>query len=230
MIKFIQLLTVFSLLFLFGCPKNGGLSSGMEGDPNMDADKVRKTNNNLKKGRFSDAVNGLTDPPCVNCAKRRKADSSAVKKYSRSSQVKKMLQALRTNLRKNCPGAGNVRCSGKRKAGSLRKCYKNVKVALYAGGFTRRYLPGAFAYQAHSKGTLKGIGFKNIIGSKYRTAQSAPPGAILVYKKTNARNGVPGHIEVKTDRGTYISDFEAGTPISSRISTRKLVGIYIKPM
>lgn len=98
-------------------------------------------------------------------------------------------------------------------------CYQAVKRALVDSGMTKHYLPGGHAYEAHTKGYLKGAGFTNYIG-RYN-AFNAPPGCVLVYK-----GGSSGHIETRTRRG-YCSDFCSRSPISTRLP-RRLVGVYCK--
>lgn len=125
--------------------------------------------------------------------------------------------------KKNSSEAAIAACEARPhyRAGGM--CYRAVKHIMLAAGVTGNYPNGAYAIQAHTRGTLSNLGFTNKIGQM--TPQSAPDGAILVY------SGGPqgkGHIEVasRTSSGKrlYCSDYCADRPPGNR----RLVGIYIK--
>lgn len=81
-------------------------------------------------------------------------------------------------------------------------------------------------------GALSKYCFSNAI-KQYPTPESAPPGAVLVYKGINTRgdkNARYGHVEVKTAAG-YVSDYYSANPRTGRGSkgrNRQLIGVMIK--
>lgn len=162
-----------------------------------------------------------------------------LKKYSNSSQTKRMIATMQTNFVKNCSDKG---CTGKKSNSSTGMCWRYVKYGLMAGGYADGYLKESklsYPYTPTASAKFAGkdffdkksVGFTNVfnlkVAGKKLTAKNAPKGAILVYE-----GGPHGHIEVKTGENEHISDFRSKWPINSysaynRIS-RKLIGIYVK--
>lgn len=107
-------------------------------------------------------------------------------------------------------------------------CYRAVKHILARAGLVESWWAESPARKAHENGTLKAKGFKDIKSEGYDTA-NAPIGAILVYAGGPAGSG---HIEVRTSRYEYCSDYCAARPLdqitkSSR-KPRRLIGVYVK--
>ena len=113
-------------------------------------------------------------------------------------------------------------------------CFRYVKYALIAGGFSEDKIGGGSAQNAGSH--LKGLGFKNLLEStdeKKRIASpfDAPKGAILVYSGDQH-----GHIEIKVGepgQGGVVSDYysSAVRTGSNRNSysgkNRTLIGVHV---
>lgn len=134
--------------------------------------------------------------------------------YKRATQCRPTSKTVRrrTGVSKLC---------GNRSKGA---CYAGVKDAI-ADVYGGPRLEGIHAVSAHTNGTLKKKGFRNVT-SQYKTAGNAPPGAVLVYS-----GGASGHIEtvvIRDGKRLYCSDFCSSSPINTRAS-RKLVGIYYPP-
>ncbi len=108
-------------------------------------------------------------------------------------------------------------------------CYRAVKDALVAAGMVKHRWAESPARKAHESGTLKKLGYIDVKVPPYGyTSANAPIGAILVY------NGGPkgaGHIEIRTSRYEYCSDYCAATPLDLKTkyapAPRKLIGIYV---
>lgn len=160
----------------------------------------------------------------------REVSGSDFDNYSNSPQVRKMIETLRRNTRMKC-GQSLSSCSPRSSSKvnkSLAKCWRYVKLGLIGGDLSNDYIGSEFA--VHAGKHLKRRGFVNLLDDpKYSrmTPNSAPPGAVIVYRK--AGSYTPGHIEVKSDDGTFISDFESNSPISDYNPRRHVVGIYINP-
>lgn len=110
------------------------------------------------------------------------------------------------------------------------KCAIYVRRGLAHAGLTPNIPMGhAKEYVAN----LKKYCFQNMIG-KYPTPESAPAGAVLVYKGINTRadkNAKYGHVEVRTPIG-YVSDYFSDNPRTGKGSVgrnRQLIGVMIKP-
>lgn len=158
--------------------------------------------------------------------------------YSNSPQVHKMIEGLKKGLSLTC-GQPNLRrssdpynnCSARRPNkvnAPLYKCWRYVKLGLMEADLADNYIASEFAVHAGSH--LEREGFTNLLDNpEYTdmTPATAPPGAVLVYSKQGSYT--PGHIEVKTHNGTYISDFESDSPITDYNPRRRLIGIYINP-
>ncbi len=157
--------------------------------------------------------------------------------YSNSPQVQKMIATLKKNTQLNCgqslgschrPTAESKPRDSSEVGQSISMCWRYVKLGLMGGDLSKNYIGGEFA--VHAGRSLKQKGFVNLLDSpEYRnmTPHTAPPGAVLVYRKEGSYT--PGHIEVKTDTGTFISDFESKSPITDYNPRRHLIGIYINP-
>ncbi len=110
-------------------------------------------------------------------------------------------------------------------------CYRAVKEALMAAGIVKGYPAGASAKNAHYHGILKRAGMKNIMPSlkgKYgrnlvTLAEQAPAGAVLVYDGGHHGHG---HIEIKTAKAEYCSDFCKRYPVNKTV-TRRLIAVYV---
>lgn len=112
------------------------------------------------------------------------------------------------------------------------KCYAGVKDALMEAGITKTRLPGEAAKNAHYGGTLRRAGMRDImpqLRNKYgkkklqTIAMNAPAGAVLVYD--GGSHGY-GHIEIKTGKSRYCSDYCKDRPANTYL-TRRLIGVYI---
>jgi hypothetical protein len=115
------------------------------------------------------------------------------------------------------------------KATSQGYCYRGVKISLRQSGLAKNYISGASAKDAGP--ALIAEGFKKLTTID---PEAAPPGAVIVYSNTSAgiRDGGKkhGHIEIKTDRDTYFSDYKTGLPITSSANGAwyEVSGIYFK--
>lgn len=169
--------------------------------------------------------------------------------YSNSPEVRKLLSELHKGAT-TCNPTQNMRDSGKftacRAGGSkgvdvsIGACLRYVKKALDTSGIVPYT---GEQYASNSGEMLEAKGFINLLSSDEYSGmksndQRIPAGAILVYESTNSRKGTPGHIEVKTDDGKYISDFIGNNPRDIRYirntstkkeTHRKLIGVYINP-
>lgn len=112
------------------------------------------------------------------------------------------------------------------------KCTAYVREGLQRAGVLP---PGRFGVAASSYAqVLKGFCFQNRI-SQYPTPESAPAGAILVYRGIDLRgdkNAKYGHIEAKTSEGGYVSDYYSQTARTGGGASgrnRQLIGVMIKP-
>ncbi len=160
----------------------------------------------------------------------REVSGTEFDNYSNSPQVRRMIQELKRNTRMLC-GQSLASCSPResnKMNASLAKCWRYVKLGLMAGDLSDNYISSEFA--VHAGPHLERRGFVNLLDDpKYAnmTPHTAPPGAVIVYRK--AGSYTPGHIEVKSDTGTFISDFESNSPITDYNPRRHMVGIYINP-
>lgn len=158
--------------------------------------------------------------------------------YSNSPQVHKMIAGLKKGLSLTCGqprGGGRSNpynnCSNRSRAkinAPLYKCWRYVKLGLMEGDLADNYIASEFA--VHAGPHLERKGFTNLLDNpEYAnmTPKTAPAGAVLVYRKQGSYT--PGHIEVKTHNGTFISDFESDSPITDYNPRRHLIGIYINP-
>jgi hypothetical protein len=110
-------------------------------------------------------------------------------------------------------------------------CYRAVKQALMKSGIVKYYIPGGSAKDAHYGGHLKKAGMKNIMstlkkqhGGNLKTlAKAAPAGAVLVYEGGSHGHG---HIEIKTTKNQYCSDYCKSKPINE-YAARKLIAVYM---
>lgn len=144
-------------------------------------------------------------------------------KYALTAGVlRKFGIAARAEARKcRTPRGGRRICGGLSTSKGL--CYQGVKDTLVRMGWASSRWSDAHAVSAHRRDHLTKRGFKNIIAEGV-TSQSAPLGAILVY------SGGPkgyGHIEIRTGKYQYCSDFCQAAPIDDLLK-RKLVGIYVR--
>lgn len=110
------------------------------------------------------------------------------------------------------------------------KCAVHVRKGLAHAGLIPNIPMGhAKEYVAN----LKKHCFQNMIG-RYPTPESAPAGAVLVYKGVNPRadkNAKYGHVEVRTPLG-YVSDYFSDNPRTGKGAVgrnRQLIGVMIKP-
>ncbi len=112
-------------------------------------------------------------------------------------------------------------------------CYRAVKQALMKSGIVKYYIPGESAKDAHYHGHLKKAGMKNIMstlrkqhgGNLVKLAKAAPVGAVLVYEGGSHGHG---HIEIKTTKNQYCSDYCKSKPINEYArSGRKLIAVYM---
>lgn len=109
-------------------------------------------------------------------------------------------------------------------------CYRAVKDALAAAGLVTKWWQESPARLAHQSGALTARGFTDIMANPGGfTSVNAPIGSILVY--AGGPKGA-GHIEIRTHRYEYCSDYCAALPLdvkTARKSTRrKLIGVYVK--
>lgn len=151
--------------------------------------------------------------------------------YSKSEEVIKMINVLRSNTRKCLASKNKYIC--KRQAPRNRKerskptgyCLRYVKLGIVGGGFTNQYPSGVAAKKSGNQ--WKKMGLRNLLDDKKyekMTAYDAPKGAILVYS-----GGKWGHVEVKASESEYISDYIGEKPIYDELNLpRKLIGIYVK--
>lgn len=133
---------------------------------------------------------------------------------------------------------------------SMEKCYRYVKYGIVDGGYhdNKWEIGGTSAVKAGVH--LEKLGFKNIYNANKNknedeitketslenafpelNAHNAPVGSILVYKSLYGSASMHGHIEVKlADSGDYQygSDYLTDEPITDVLSSRKLIGIYVK--
>lgn len=152
--------------------------------------------------------------------------------YSNSPQVKAMIERLRQNTRMVCSGQSQSNCrpSNRNPEKPTRWCWRHVKLGLLAGDLVDDYIPSQYAVEAAQH--LRKRGFVNLAQSpkhKNMTPETAPPGAIIVYRNTSDPRGEAGHVEVKTHDGKFVSDFEKDQPISAYNPRREVVGIFIDP-
>ena len=140
--------------------------------------------------------------------------------YSKSNQVKKLLEAARANLKTEIY-IETVMIDGKPK--KVTYCYRAVKDALRDIGWVQRSFQGSgVAIDALSDLSKKG--FVNLLKDKYighmigQDASLAPMGTIIVYEtdaKAPKKISRAGHVEIKTkDSGIegYISISESKLP------------------
>jgi len=113
-------------------------------------------------------------------------------------------------------------------------CYRGVKIALRQAELVDSYLEGASAIQAGPK--LLENGFKKL---DIKDPSKAPAGAVIVYgntaegKKSKEAGGggkKHGHIEIKTNKNTYFSDYKTTIPITEGANSAwyTVEGIYYK--
>lgn len=144
-------------------------------------------------------------------------------KYALPAEIlRKLGRAARSEARAcRRPRGGRKICGGLSTSKGL--CYQGVKDTLVRMGWASSRWSDAYAVNAHRRGYLAKHGFKNIISERV-TSQQAPLGAVLVY------SGGPksyGHIEIRTGKYQYCSDFCQAAPIDDLLK-RKLVGIYVR--
>ena len=121
-------------------------------------------------------------------------------------------------------------------------CAQGVRKILNASGMTNSGGMGD-AVSWHLSGTLRAKGFKNIL-SRGVTAETAPPGAVLVFRgpatdMSRSNGGLPsrrarrgrsagnwvGHVAVKGEvANRYYTD---GRTFAPAVAGRTLVGIYV---
>ena len=146
-----------------------------------------------------------------------------IQNYSKDPQTKTLIEKIKNNSTRCLLDS----CSGSKKSSkSVGYCFRYVKAGLTSAKFHSGWIPGRHARSAGKP--LKNMGFSNLMESdEYRniTPETAPVGSVLVYENTR---GGSGHIEVKLEKDKYGSDYVADYPISERLSTRKLIGVYVK--
>ncbi|MBS1962918.1 MAG: hypothetical protein JST04_11925 [Bdellovibrionales bacterium] len=120
-------------------------------------------------------------------------------------------------------------------------CYAAVKDTILDMKWVKARWSQEAASDAHDRGTLTGLGFKNVMGERTSggapfNSSNAPLGAVLVYRGGSGRNcpgsaqgnSYCGHIEIKLNKSEYCSDFCSPLPIDKSGLKRTLVGIYVK--
>ncbi len=160
--------------------------------------------------------------------------NKALSAYSRHKKTSVMINNLRKNATKciwdSCAGRRGIKRNGPKSAKrSVAYCARYVKSAMLGSDcYVRDYPKNRYAID--SGNFLKKSGFVDITKIPELasiTAENAPVGSIIVYEKVGRRRGRPGHIEVKTDDGEYISDFVNSEP--TRLGgSRKPIAIYVK--
>lgn len=152
----------------------------------------------------------------------RQLMDQAIAQYSNSDQVRRMYTRLNQNFTVHY-NRSRRRVGSKTRGRSVGRCLMYTKMALLSGNFFRSY-PGVGAAKNFGP-ELDRAGFTNLMetpGFEDMTPETAPEGAVIVYS-----GGQYGHIEVKMSDGSYGSDFNSSSPISSRIA-RTPIGIYVK--
>ncbi|NJL26245.1 MAG: hypothetical protein HC902_14565 [Calothrix sp. SM1_5_4] len=182
-------------------------------------------------------------PPGVNCrspglSRLPTAPQSSSGGQSRAACFRReILKAAKVNVRRRFGNRGY--------SGGI--CAYGVRTTLNLAGVTGGSLGDAIDFHRRPNGQagrLTGLGFRNMI-SMYPTPQSAPPGAILVFRgpltdlylkngsypsrATRRRLGVSagsyvGHVTVKGDDGYYYTDGRTRAPATAG---RTLVGVYV---
>ncbi len=180
-------------------------------------------------------------------AHNEKIYKEAVTAYSQSSKTQTMIKTIKDNTTK-CLEKSCFKKDGKTKKRtvyydkktkkykksdrkSMAYCFRYVKYGMVGkGNFVgeKNDVPGKFA--VHAGHSLERIGFKNMMEDPaFRgiTPETAPVGAIIVYRKVGEYLGRPGHIEVKASENEYVSDFINKKPTTVG-GARVPIGIYIK--
>lgn len=140
---------------------------------------------------------------------------------SKESKIQKLFDYLNQNASKCLTTRNQDRCDHgeKSKYQGTGWCYKYVKLALLKAGMVSKYLGGGSAIDAGPY--LKKEGFVNIMKEGIEPSD-APIGSILVFKVEANKHG---HIEVKTDEDTYVSDYIR----HKHPDSYELIGVYYKP-
>ncbi len=173
---------------------------------------------------------------------------SAIENATNDPKMEDTIKRLRDNskkcLRNLCKKTGYK--DTKPENISIARCAAYVKQAMYPfpsddgerfSSFSE-YPWGRDADDAvESSNWLTELGFENVLDYpelSHLTPENAPPGAIIVYEKVNAKRstkvngvkyGAPGHVELKASDNEYISDFINDEP--TRIGgLRRPIGIY----
>lgn len=172
--------------------------------------------------------------PGVSRIKCEELHAKRLERYSEDTRVKKMLRILKRNSSK-CIRHGDsynkeycpLLVQRKDSHQPTGFCFRYVKYALQGSGLVHgskgEYYENGYLGESSAKnaGTpLEQAGFENIMSDEL-TAENAPVGAVLVYS-----GGKHGHIEVKTGKSEYTSDYVTSVPRSTS-STRTLTGVYI---
>lgn len=165
--------------------------------------------------------------------------------FSQDPRTQAINQRMRDNVTRCLLGT----CVGTKPASkSKEKCARYVKLGFFpvSGGITYADQSKPWNEQypwstdaVESGPWLEEMGYENAMDIPelaYLTPENAPVGAVIVYEDTTPeRNynvngeiiGGPGHIEIKTAEGEYISDFTNDNP--TRIGGARVpIGIYIQ--
>lgn len=211
----------------------------------LNQNEINQITNNLVPG-FQAYLEDLKKRQEEAIAHNEKVYEEATKAYTESSQTQTMIKTLLRNTSK-CLESSCLTKEGKRKRGvyynkdakklmkpkwkSVGYCYRYVKYGMAGkGNFTKNKWDISGTYAVHAGRSLERNGFTNVIDDpafKGITPETAPVGAIIVYRKRGVKSGRPGHIEVKTGPSEYTSDFTNSEPTTVG-GNRVPIGIYMK--
>jgi len=212
----------------------------------VNQNEINQIANNLVPG-FEAYLEDLERRREEAIAHNEKVYEDALKAYTESSKTQTMIKTLKENTTK-CLEKSCFQKDGKTKKRTVyydKKTKKYKKSAKKSMAYCFRYVkygmvgkdnysdvkddvPGKYA--VHAGRSLERRGFTNVLDNpafQGMTPQTAPIGAIIVYKRKGASQGRPGHIEVRTAEKEYTSDFINSRPTTVG-GTRIPIGIYMK--
>lgn len=208
----------------------------------LNEDEINKITNNLVPG-FEKFIKEKEEKRLAAIAHNKKVFTDAAIEYSKSAKALKMIETVKANttkcLESSCKTkSGNwkrtvyydKKTKSRKKSAkkSMAYCYRYVKYGM-VGSYVDDKWDVSGTYAVHAGRGLERAGFQNIKNNPAfagMTPETAPIGAIIVYKKRGAAKGRPGHIEVKTAESEYVSDFINDEPTTVG-GARIPIGIYI---